>query len=201
MKKNSINWYGMGLDENNKDFWMHFIADNLMPPMTFKEMNDNVEFKSFNTNYMVWLLAHKGSVDLYNYYIQEQHDDLMKTFITKYNLKNQEELHQLNIYLNNIAMIFYQVKEGSDEKNEVKSWDEEEEIKPIKKGTNNFKIEQKINSISIIPSSNNIITNDIFSADNYCDQKVEWNPQYDNEYSKMFNNSFDYDKDYMFHEE
>jgi len=116
MKKNSINWYGMGLDENNKDFWMHFIADNLMPPMTFKEMNDNVEFKSFNTNYMVWLLAHKGSVDLYNYYIQEQHDDLMKTFITKYNLKNQEELHQLNIYLNNIAMIFYQVKEGSDEK-------------------------------------------------------------------------------------
>jgi len=106
----------MGLDENNKDFWMHFIADNLMPPMTFKEMNDNVEFKSFNTNYMVWLLAHKGSVDLYNYYIQEQHDDLMKTFITKYNLKNQEELHQLNIYLNNIAMIFYQVKEGSDEK-------------------------------------------------------------------------------------
>jgi len=74
-------------------------------------------------------------------------------------------------------------------------------LNQLKKGTNNFKIEQKINSISIIPSSNNIITNDIFSADNYCDQKVEWNPQYDNEYSKMFNNSFDYDKDYMFHEE
>jgi len=70
---------------------------------------------------------------------------------------------------------------------------------------NNVIVEQKANNVSIIPkvNQNKNHVNDIFSADIYFEtfSKNEWNPQHESEYSKMFDNSFDYDKDYMFHEE
>jgi len=58
-----------------------------MPPMKYKDITESIEFKSFNTNYMVWLLTHKGSVELYNNFINERQEDVADTFIAKYNLK------------------------------------------------------------------------------------------------------------------
>jgi len=48
----------------------------------------------------------------------------------------------------------------------------------------------------------NKITFDIFSADIYeTNNKFDLNVKFDDFNNKMFNNSFDYDKDYMFNEE
>jgi len=65
-------------------------------------------------------------------------------------------------------------------------------------------LNKKTSSISIIPVNDlNKIqlqnSNDIFAVDNF--ENNQQKMDYENEYSKMFNNSFDYDKDYMFHEE
>jgi len=198
MKKNLLNWYVLGLNSIQKEFWINFIGENLMPPMKYKDIVESIEFKSFNTNYMVWLLSHKGSVELYNYFINERQEDVADTFISKYNLKNHEEIQQLYLYIKSLAYIFNSVKENYDEKEESKQEFNEEETKTINENkTQNLQTFISANEQQIV----NKMNNDIFSADIYeSNNKFEWNVKND-DYNKMFNNSFDYDKDYMFNEE
>jgi len=87
-----------------KTFWNKFIQDNLLPPMKFQA--ENVEYKSFNTNYMVWLMSHKGAVELYEKFIKEHFDEILTMFVTKFSLKEGEELQQLRAYIKNLASIF-----------------------------------------------------------------------------------------------
>jgi len=101
------------LKDNNKKiaqelagklFWNKFIQDNLLPPMKYQP--ENVEYKSFNTNYMVWLMSHKGAVELYEKFISEHFEEILSMFIGKFNLKEGEELQQLRHYIKNLASIF-----------------------------------------------------------------------------------------------
>jgi hypothetical protein len=99
-KKNQI----FNLIQNfGKVFWNKFICDNLLPPMKFGE----VEYKSFNTNYMVWLMSNKGAVELYEEFIKENFDSIIGMFTQKFNLKDDnDELQQLKYYVKNMANIF-----------------------------------------------------------------------------------------------
>jgi len=108
----------MGLNTPQKNFWLHFIGDNLLPPMKYKE--ENIEFKSFNTNYMVWLLSHKGSVELYNFYVENQYAEILGIFTKKFNIPDIEEYNQLTVYIKNLAQIFYSSVDSGDEDMSIK---------------------------------------------------------------------------------
>jgi len=211
IRKGTINLESFDLNEPQKEFWYNFASENLMPPMVYSDSVENVEFKSFNTNYMVWLLSHKASVELYNYYLEEKMADVINTFTSKYNIKKSDELCQLNTYIKHFAYIFYSVKDHNEESNNVAK--EEEENKTIMSITKTEEITYeplKIVSVNNTPIFINVAQNgnnnaskgkqcdDIFSANKYGESNFK---NGDNEYERMFNNSFDYDKDYIFHEE
>jgi hypothetical protein len=128
-KKNMISLDNLNI---NKVFWSKFIIDNLLPPMKYQP--ENVEYKSFNTNYMVWLMAHKGGVELYDYFVNENFESIISMFITKFNLKEGEELQQLRIYVKNLATIFYAA--ANDKDSTLTEVSEEEVVTTIKKDNN-----------------------------------------------------------------
>jgi len=202
MKKNAINWYVLGLNSIQKEFWINFIGENLMPPMKYKDITESIEFKSFNTNYMVWLLTHKGSVELYNNFINERQEDVADTFIAKYNLKNHEEIQQLNSYIKSLVYIFNSVKENCEETKQENNEEVEETTKKFNEKTIETQSNVNVNVNEREQDIINKITFDIFSADIYeTNNKFDLNVKFDDFNNKMFNNSFDYDKDYMFNEE
>jgi len=93
----------------NIGFWKDFINENILPPFKYydQECGKIFEFKSFNTNYIVWLLSHKGSVDLYEIFIREFASKMMKIFKENYKLEDGEELEQLDFYIKNLTNIFH----------------------------------------------------------------------------------------------
>jgi hypothetical protein len=206
-KKSSLSYELMNL---NKIFWNKFIADNLLPPMKYQV--ENVEYKSFNTNYMVWLMSHKGGVDLYEKFINEHFDEILSMFITKFSLKEGEELQQLRMYIKNLASIFNSANDDCC----TTVLKEEEIYAPLN-------VEQEATPVTnMVDSYNCFITNNYNmeeSCNNYNCQMNEFTPQthtydifeevigtttkpskfnnFDNcfesneDLGKMFNNSFD----------
>jgi len=67
---------------------------------------ETVEYKSFNTNYMIWLMSNKGAVELYEQFSNENFDSILSMFVEQYTLKEGEELQQLRSYIKNLAQIF-----------------------------------------------------------------------------------------------
>lgn len=107
-KKGKVNWGVLNLTENQQAFWTNYLLQNLLPPMKYhdKELNEDFEFKSFNTNYMVWLFSHKGSIELYDIYLQEHLCGLLDSFIKKFDLKEVDEINQLAYYIQYVGHIF-----------------------------------------------------------------------------------------------
>jgi len=180
------------MNQIQKEFWGHFIGENLLPPMKFKELAEEIEFKSFNTNFMIWLFSHTGSNELYDLFYSDQSEELLEIFTLKYDIC-QDEIIQLIHYLKNISNIFSALKD--DEKQSI-AW--EEEIKSVKMvDTGNF-VNYKTNSmVNMALNNNSKIEIDIFAAE----RSNEWRMENDYVSNRLFNTSFEYDKDYMFHEE
>lgn len=87
-------------------FWNRFSMENLLPPMKYSSKEEQVEYKSFNTNFMIWLMSHRGSVELYNMYLSENFEEMINMLILKFNLKNSDELNELKVYIKNMACLF-----------------------------------------------------------------------------------------------
>lgn len=102
-KTKKINMNSTNVDH---DFWRRFSLENILPPMKYISIEETVEYKSFNTNFMIWLMSHKGSIELYDMYLQENLDNMVKVFITKFNLNESQELDELRLYIKNLACIF-----------------------------------------------------------------------------------------------
>lgn len=186
-RKNNIDWQSLGiLEQGSKNFWVSFIGSNLLPPMKYSDLKsgDVVEFKSFNTNFMVWLLCHKGSVELYDMYLYDNYQNLLNSFVNELKIKGHEE-YQLSVYIKNFARIFssaYSDKEIFDEKwdmpnnlSEVRT----ENISPpnnnnipnhnnVNNSTNYINTIENINNINNLNNNNNLnlsyqTDNNIFS--------------------------------------
>jgi len=251
LKKGTLNLdtFLTNIDQHNKNFWTTFINDNLLPPMKFKENNEIVEFKSFNTTYMVWLLSHKGSVELYEIYIKENFNDVLNLFVSKFNLKENDELNQLRVYVANLASIFYSVNNENEAMsvsgavsvahthhdyevmskldlngNQHNQYDnlyegnmgmnhiyEEESNMKLMHATESGNSSNNINMfhVSAKTNSNTNYSYDIFNeiAHQTSNGSAKKNPMKDNldnsfekseDLGKMFNNSFDYDNEYIF---
>lgn len=126
-KKKLINF-----DEESSVFWKYFVFENLFPPMKYIENNEVIEFKSFNTTYMMWLLSHKGSSDLYEIFLKENYQPLYQYFIKKFNIMLPEEKDQVSFYLCNLVKIFTSI-DSIEETNNV-----ETECVPIREDTKNM---------------------------------------------------------------
>jgi hypothetical protein len=146
-KKSLINLDSFNI---NKVFWNKFIVDNLLPPMKYQA--ENVEYKSFNTNYMVWLMAHKGGVELYNFFVSENFESIISMFISKFNLKDNDELQQLKIYVKNLANIFYTAI--NDKESTLTDNSNEEVVPTTTKKTESIMCESTYNCIEESPNLN-----------------------------------------------
>lgn len=93
-------------------FWIVFVNESLLPPMEYfvKEKKEKVVFKSFNTNYLNWIFSQEGADQLYDIFIKENGDLIIQFLVMKYNLKgskqSNDEIHQLDFYVNNLIEIY-----------------------------------------------------------------------------------------------
>jgi hypothetical protein len=88
-------------------FWSLFIVDNLLPPLKLDndELLENVNFKSFNTTYMLWLFSHEGGVELYDLFYKHKSDQIFSMFLDLLGKSQQDEI-ELRNYIVNFAMIY-----------------------------------------------------------------------------------------------
>jgi hypothetical protein len=93
------------------EFWNLFIIENLMPPMALQNsaINENVNFKSFNTIYILWLFSHLGGVELYDIFLAENKNAIISAFESL--LIDEEDRKTLDNYVNNFAHLYtYQLQ-------------------------------------------------------------------------------------------
>ena len=60
-------------------FWRDFTSKNLLPPMTYKQNEEVIEYKSFNSNFIVWLFSQQEAKNLYYYFVEEKKDELFES--------------------------------------------------------------------------------------------------------------------------
>jgi hypothetical protein len=92
----------------DKHFWLMFINGNLFPPINFQDNNtgEHIDFKSFNTKFMLWFFSKKGAKELYDIFMKEQSNSVLNSICEDYQVTKMEEIAPLNTYINNLAYIF-----------------------------------------------------------------------------------------------
>jgi hypothetical protein len=84
----------------------------LLPPMKIVDKNKNIiEFKSFNTQFLIWFFNQEGVSELFQRFIKEENNNVIKDFITEYNLNDNNTIEKLKEYLINMPELY-----NSDEK-------------------------------------------------------------------------------------
>jgi hypothetical protein len=98
------------LDTFDKNFWKNFVNHNLLPPMKYEDESIKVEFKSFNTKYLLWLFSKEGSVKLYTEFSIKFSEQILQDFISAYDLMNntteQGIIEKLKYYISAIPEIY-----------------------------------------------------------------------------------------------
>ena len=92
------------------EFWKNFSNMNLLPPMKYIDRDIEVEFKSFNIKYMIWLFSKNGTVELYKTFTHLHSEELLNSFVEAYDLYNNTEevgiIDQLREYIISIPEIY-----------------------------------------------------------------------------------------------
>ena len=85
--------------EEDNGFINKFVNQEFLPPFKC----DNIEFKSFNSDYFTWLFSNKAMCNLYNQFADEYYITIAEDFVDVYNLsKNENEMvKSLPIYKKN----------------------------------------------------------------------------------------------------
>lgn len=87
--------------EKYKDliFLRKFYKQNLLPPMSYSNDTNNItiEFKSFNTNYMLWLFSQEGISEVYKLFTDNLGNEILSDFIDSYNLEQVNKKSEIGI--------------------------------------------------------------------------------------------------------
>jgi len=98
------------LDSYDRSFWKGFITSNLLPPMKYEDDLNKVQFKSFNTKYLLWLFSKEGCVNLFRKFAGHFKDQILGDFIASYDLTNNIDekgiIEQLKYYIVAIPDIY-----------------------------------------------------------------------------------------------
>jgi hypothetical protein len=98
---------------------------------------------------MVWLFSHKGSVEIYEDYLNDKFEDVYEMFITKFRIKDQEEKVQLNYYIKNMANVFFShSNQNLESVNEKTDYEEETVTTAIKIPMDNMNLMNTVNTNS-----------------------------------------------------
>ena len=100
----------LSIFQRNQIFWKKFNSENLLPPLKIKSYNDKIlEFKSFNAQYLIWLFSQEGIFELFRIFIDNEGENIIKDFITEYNLAQTKDVNfvdKLRNYINKIPEIY-----------------------------------------------------------------------------------------------
>ena len=100
----------LSIFQRNQIFWKKFNSENLLPPLKIKSYNGKIlEFKSFNAQYLIWLFSQEGISELFRIFIDNEGENIIKDFITEYNLAQTKDVHivdKLRNYINKIPEIY-----------------------------------------------------------------------------------------------
>jgi hypothetical protein len=93
---------------SEKHFWVMFLNGNLFPPMKYTDgsTGEQVEFKSFNTKYLLWIFSKKGAKEFYEKFTQEEGSAVIANISSDYGVHESSDLNQLEYYMNNFSFIF-----------------------------------------------------------------------------------------------
>jgi hypothetical protein len=88
------------------DFWYTFIKHNLFPPVQYTNdlLSENINFKSFNTNYLLWLFGHSGGTELYDLFLENNRNDVVNMFLDL--LKCPQDINELRKYIDSFAVSY-----------------------------------------------------------------------------------------------
>ena len=122
-------------NSNENKFIVEFYKENLLPPMNYsnEENNVTIQFKSFNTNYMLWLFSQKNMSEIYNLFAENMGTEILNEFIESYNLEKIDQSKEIGIinllkdYILSIGKIYKSDKKIKMQlkKNEILKKDEE----------------------------------------------------------------------------
>ena len=94
----------------NEFFWKKFCEKNLLPPVKIVENNgEQIEHKSFNIKYLMWLFNQEGAVELFNLFSEKEGENVIDSFINEYNLNKSKEpniVQKLRDYMKYIPDIY-----------------------------------------------------------------------------------------------
>lgn len=109
-KKYYVENKNLSIFQKNQIFWKKFHSENLLPPLKIKSYNDKeLEFKSFNAQYLIWLFSQEGLSELFRIFINNEGENIINGFITEYNLTQTKDVNivdKLRNYLNKIPEIY-----------------------------------------------------------------------------------------------
>lgn len=80
-------------------FLKKFYKQNLLPPMNYNDdsNNINIEFKSFNTNYMLWLFSQDGISEIYKLFTDNLGNEILNDFVESYSLEFVNKKNEIGI--------------------------------------------------------------------------------------------------------
>jgi hypothetical protein len=96
------------------DFWTIFVHENLLPPVQYNnsDLGEEINFKSFNTTYMLWLFSHDSGIELYDLFLDQKMIQVYEMFTDI--VKTQQDDAELKNYIKYFAHI-YSCKEQQDD--------------------------------------------------------------------------------------
>ena len=172
----------------NNDFWSEYIKQNLMPPFKYEKEKEKVSFKSFNTQYLCWFFEHKYSLELFNFFIKENYDNLIHEIKEANNLKeNCDDFSLIKNYINTMPLIY-------GKENQNRSTDCSSNPKPIDDEINEI---GEMNKMSGFNNQANIeddkkIENNVNNNDNMIIENENENEFFNNNNNSNIDNNISY---------
>jgi len=95
-------------------FWKKFLAGEVFPPL---KIEDNSEFKSFSTSYMIWMFSQEKFLELYEEFISNNLIKIHEKLVDALKIENFLDKQMLKDYLDSMTKIYTQINFGSNQSN------------------------------------------------------------------------------------
>ena len=97
--------------KKNGIFWKKFNSNNILPPMKISNNGNEIEFKSFSSQYFIWLFDQEGITELFKIFVEKEKVPIINNFISEYKLDNSNDsniIEKIKQYLNYIPKVYSQ---------------------------------------------------------------------------------------------
>ena len=96
--------------QKNNSFWEKFTSNNFLPPMKIESKEGKVnEYKSFNSQYIMWLFEQEGIKESFRLFIKKEKESIINDLMSDYKLddvNDKDIIVKLKQYLDFIPEIY-----------------------------------------------------------------------------------------------